>query len=344
MNINLIQDFWFFLIGGLLFVFSLLDGFDLGVGMLLPFYSRQPRAQVLAINSIWPVWDGNELWGLLAGGALLAIFPSVFTRILSGMYPFIIIFLVALMYRPISFEILYHRDKEKKNWEYILALTSFLISFLFGTVIGNTIVGFTVNTKGLVNGGLFSLLNPFSLLTGLVFTLLFAYHGAIWLGMKLEGTMQDDALGAAGKLMIPLFVLELLWFLWSWLRFSPGKPAFFWISGGLMLLLSVFVIWQFMSRKAEGNIKLLFILSGLGTLLWWILIATIQFPVLIRSRISTDLNLTVHSASAPDSTLTFLAIATPLILLGVMAYTIFVYRIFKGKVPDASPEEGGIGY
>lgn len=344
MNIDLIQDFWFFFIGGMLVVFSFLDGFDLGVGMLLPFYSKQPRAQILAINSIWPVWDGNELWGLLAGGALLAIFPSVFTRILSGMYPFIILFLVALMYRPVSFEILYHSKKEKKTWEYILALTSFFISFLFGTVVGNTIIGFTVNTNGLVNGGLVSLLNPFSLLTGSIFTLLFAYHGAIWLAMKLEGSIQVDALRTAGKFILPLFILELIWFIWSGLKFPVGESAFFWVCGVIMLLLSVFVAWQFLSRRAEGNIKVLFTFSGLGILLWWILIGTVQFPVLIRSRISSDLNLTVHSASAPASTISFLAIVTPFILLAVLAYSIFVYRIFKGKVPNATPEDGGIGY
>src|SRR5262245_61241162 len=133
MDAIVFQSLWFVLVGAALTVFAALDGFDLGMGMLNPFWTKNKDRQVLAMHSIWPVWDGNEIWGVLAAGALLSAFPPVFGLALTGFYPYAILLVIAVMYRPVAFELWFYNQKARKFWQGVFALCSFGIAVLIGT-------------------------------------------------------------------------------------------------------------------------------------------------------------------------------------------------------------------
>lgn len=344
MTVEFAQVLWFYLIGVSLFMFSVLDGFDLGVGMLLPFYTKSDSVKNSSIGSIWPVWDGNELWGIIAGGALIAIFPLMFTRLVSGMYPYVILLLAAVMYRPIAFEMIFHGGKNKARWQMALAISSFFIPLLVGAVIGNTIFGFNLNPDGTIAGGIFAVLNPFSILTALLVIGMFLVHGANWLIVKLDGQGQNEATAALKKLWFIPLVLFIAWEIWVMTFSGAGSRPIFWISG--VLLLGGFVLNGLLSgrKSSDGNQRIILLTSAANIALWWINIAAIQFPILVRSRVPGVADMTISNAGGRHSTLVLLGWLVPIVVVIVLAYTIFVYSIYKGKVKDATPEEGGIGY
>ncbi len=325
--IEIFQPLWFLILGSALFLWTVLDGFDLGAAMLTPFFSKMEEDKILAIHTFWPVWDGNALWGLTAGGALFAIFPLAFTQILSGLYPYVMLLLVALIFRPIAFE-LWHHSKDKRLWGFILALASFGTILLPGAVLGNTIAGYGVNPAGWLEGGLLSILNPYALVTALLLTLLTLVHGAQWLALKLPEEARSKAVKAFKIIWIPTLVLAITWVLWSALIYGGSSKPFFWIAGSLFILGQILLRWRGNGVKPQG--KLAFGISATTLGFFWVSVGILQFPNLIRAPGGVP-GLTI-AASAPEGTLVFLGVAAPLVLLAVSVYTIYIYKIFKGKV------------
>ena len=333
MDLQFFETFWFLIVGLALFVFTVLDGFDLGVGMLLPFFTKRQENRVMAINSIWPVWDGNELYGLIAGGALFAIFPAVFGVILTGFYPFVILLLVALMYRPVSFEVWFHNIQSRRFWQAVFALCSFGIIFLAGVVVGNTMNGISLvagpHSGAVFNGSLFSLLQPFPLLTGLLVSAACLVHGASWMLIKFKGDAQSEARTALSRVWTIYVVIVVAWALMFFLTLpgAAGKPLV-WIFA--VLLVADMVVLRVLAG-GSGE-KRVFLVSTLGLGFMWAIVGAYQYPVLVRASNDAANSITIANAGAELSTLQFLGIVAPIVLLVVAAYTVFVYRIFKGKV------------
>jgi len=331
MDIAFFQAFWFVVIGIALFLFTALDGFDLGTGMLLPFFSRNPEYRVAAINSIWPVWDGNELWGIIGAGALFSIFPPVFTGILTGLYPFVFLLLIAVAFRPVTFEVWFHQHvpAAKARWELVFSAASFFITLIAGVVVGVTISGVPLQADHKFTGPLFAIITPVTLATGLLFVATILSHGSLWLAMRGGPGVREDALKAFAKARwIHLGTVVL----WSVCVFGlvPGAAGKI---GAWLCVIVAFGLWVAQGvLSARGKHGLAFA-GSVGILgLSWLAIAFVQFPVLLRASNDPALSLTANNASSPITSLGFLAIVAIVSIVVVAIYTIVVYRVFRGRV------------
>ncbi len=330
---------WFLLIGVLILGYALLDGFDLGVGVLHPFVARTDRERRTAMATIGPVWDGNEVWLLTAGGALFAAFPRVYATVFSGFYLAMVLLLVGLILRAVALEF---RDREegpgwRTAWDAAFFVGSFLPALLLGVALGNVVRGLPLTDDGTYEGGLVGLLNPFSLLTGLVGLAMFVLHGAVWLALRTNGALQARARRAAvgGWLAFGIGALALtaLAALEIPDRFAGfANPVAWLVPATLGLAFAGLGI-----ALRAGRFGWAFIASGLAIAAELGLVGLALYPDLVPST-GPGASLTVTNAASSELTLTvMLAIA----LIGmplVLAYTAYVYRTVWGKVVV---EEGG---
>src|SRR5512135_59172 len=207
-----LQGLWFVLIGILWTGYFVLEGFDFGVGMLVRGLGRDNVEKRMIIHTIGPVWDGNEVWLLTAGGATFAAFPQWYATMFSGFYLALFLLLVGLIIRGIAFE---YRSKDadprwRRTFDWMIAIGSFLAALLFGTAFANLAHGVPINEKMMYTGNLFTLLNPYGLIGGLTMVAVFLLHGANFLALKLEGELRERARAAARKLYIAAAVMVVL--------------------------------------------------------------------------------------------------------------------------------------
>lgn len=319
---------WTFILGvGVLF-YVLLDGFDLGVGILFGF-ARDTASRNLIMNSIAPVWDGNETWLILGGVGLLAAFPLAFAIIIPAVYFPVLIMLLALVFRGVAFEFRY-RDAERKSfWDHGFTYGSTIATFAQGIVLGAFIQGFKVDGRHFV-GSSFDCFTPFSLLTGLALVFGYALLGAGWLVMKTEGDLQAMArrlgryaligvLAAIGivSLWTPAVDPQIAhrWFSWPNLAFLAPVPI-------VTALLAAFV-WRAFDRGGDAapfvGAAGLFLMSYLG-------IAISIWPMIVPHKY------TLWQAASSESTQAFLLIGTLVLLPVILLYTAWSYWVFRGKV------------
>jgi cytochrome bd ubiquinol oxidase subunit II len=331
MDLNIV---WFLLVGVLIIGYAILDGFDLGAGVL-SLFTKRDQDRRLIMNSIGPVWDGNEVWLLTAGGALFAAFPKVYATVFSGFYLALMLLLVALIFRAVSFEFRGKVDSPdwRAAWDKAFGIGSLLPALLFGVAVGNILRGIPINADGVFTGTFLGLLNPYAILVGLLSLVMFTMHGAIYLAMKTTGELQESMVKwvkRAWKGFVVLFIVATLASIWAAPHLFEGvfSNVLWWILV-VLVLATIARIW-FTARS--GQYGCAFIASS-------VLIAAMNglgfvglFPRLVPS--STDLaySLTIYNASSTHLThWTMLIIA----LIGVpivLVYTIWIYRIFKGKV------------
>jgi cytochrome d ubiquinol oxidase subunit II len=329
------QSFWFLVIGAALFLFLWLDGFDLGIGMTLPFL-KTPEHRLTVLNVIWPVWDGNELYGLIGGGAIFATFPVVFAALLSGLYPWVVLLLLGIMLRPVAFEAWNQEPKNKAVWEWLFALCSFLIPFVAGVALGTTVAGMPIN-KDMVwdhGHGFWEALSPLSVLTGLAVVALTLLQGSSYIIKKTKGALADQArkdltfrviFAAAALVLALLAALVTLPELWSKPLAAAG------IIVGLILILGGLAgVWL---NRTQGSEAAPFWFSSAVIAGTMILVGGIQFPTMIRSTLDPDFTLTIFKdgVSNPLNSLQLIGILAAIALAVTAVYTILVYRIFKGK-------------
>jgi cytochrome d ubiquinol oxidase subunit II len=324
---------WFLLVGALLAGYAVLDGFDLGVGALHLFTRKDEHRRIL-LNSIGPVWDGNEVWLVTGGGALFAAFPVVYASVFSGFYLAMILLLFALIFRAVAIEF---RSKQpgarwRSAWDLSFSVASIAASVLMGIALGNVIWGIPLDAAGNFTGSFLSLLHPFALLTGATTLALFMMHGAIYLVLKTEGEVQQLVKGWVNPAIIRFVILYAATTM-ATLVYRPemaatikAHPVLFVVP--LLTMLAVANVprsihhgragWAFISSSAA--VFGLFGLVGLG-----------MYPVLVRA---TDpaLSLTIYNAASSQKTLgimlTIALIGIPLVL----SYTVSIYWIFRGKV------------
>jgi cytochrome d ubiquinol oxidase subunit II len=339
------QITWFILWGVLWAVFFMLEGFDFGAGMLHSFLGSDETEKSMIRRSIGPVWDGNEVWLITAGGATFAAFPTTYALMFSYLYTALVLILFALIFRAVALEF---RGKGqgagwKKGWDIALFLGSFLPALLFGVAFGNIFQGLPMDAAG-YHGNLFTLLNPYGILTGLLFVLLFLVHGALWVSLKTEGDLSRKASGLAGTAWYFLLIVAVAFLVYT--EFATNLYANYienipWMAVPVIAVLSLIAIKVF---TAKGSVPGAFFASCLT-------IVTVTFtgliglyPNLIPSNIDPAYSLTIFNSSSSIYTLKIMTVVALVFVPVVIAYQIWTYRVFRHKVTAADVADESEAY
>lgn len=243
-----LQSIWFFLWGLLWAIFFMTDGFDFGVGTLYPYLGKTDQDKRIMINSIGPLWDGNEVWLLTAGGVTFAAFPKVYAVMFSSLYTPLMLILFALIFRGVAFEFRGKINSEgwKKLWDTFIFLGSFLPALLFGVAFANIFQGIPFDDKGIYHGNTLKLLNPYGLLGGALFVLLFLQHGANWLNIRTRGELQQRAIAVSQKIWLALVPVAVIFLVASY--FATDLYANYFKTPALFLVILVTVAALFLTR------------------------------------------------------------------------------------------------
>jgi len=327
---------WFILWGVLWAVYFMLDGFDLGVGILYPFLGKDEAKRSAIRASIGPVWDGNEVWLITAGGATFAAFPSAYATLFSELYLALLFILFGLIVRGVSLEF---RNKGeapgwKRLWDAGFFLGSLVPSFLFGVAFGNLFRGLPIDAQGF-HGGLLAPLNPYALLTGVLFVTLFVTHGLLWLAMKGDAELGETALRRARPLWLITAVAVAAFLVWSALRTKLAenyleRPVWLVVPLLAVVSLALIRIWVSKGRPLQA-----FLSSG-AMIVFTVFTGLIGlYPNLIASRLDPDYSLTIFNAASSPYTLKVMTIVAVIFVPAVIAYQAWVYRVFRGKSPGA---------
>jgi len=331
-----LQITWFGLVGVLLAGYLILDGYDLGVGFWHLFARTDEHRQSL-IAAILPFWDGNEVWLLTGGGAVFAAFPMVYAAVFSGLYLALMLVLFALIFRAVSLEFRNQSDSAawKRFWDGGFAIGSILPALLLGVAMGNIIRGLPLNEAGDFTGTFFTLLNPYSLLVGVTGLAMFAAHGALYAVMKTDGELATRARAwakCAGVTFCALLVVASVVTVITQTRFTGNFLAHpvLWLLPAIMLAAA----WLSMAAGARGKSLPAFLLSS-GCML--AIIATVAaglFPNWVPAINDPSLSLTIANASSSELTLRTMLILAVIGVPVVLAYTVWVHSVFRGKAGE----------
>ena len=325
---------WFLVVGALFSGYAILDGFDLGAGAWHLFF-RTEESRRIALNAIGPVWDGNEVWLVIGGGALFAGFPILYASLFSAMYIPFMLFLAFLIFRAISIEF---RSKEpmiwwRKLWDICYSVSSAMLAFLLGVVLGNVLQGIAIDKDFEYQGSWLEFLNPYAIMVGFTSLALFMVHGAIYLAMKTEGRLFikiTTLLRRAILVFVGIFILTTGYTLLYIPHLSDhllSNPVLFIVP--LLAFLSIANIPRLVSKSRYLHA---FLFSSLTMSLLLILVAIEIYPVMLPSTIDSTYNITVYNAASSVKSLQTMLI---IVLIGgplVAFYTFFVYKTFRGKV------------
>lgn len=327
MELNIL---WFILVGVLFTGFFFLEGFDYGVGMLLPFLGRNDVERRVIINTIGPVWDGNEVWMITAGGAMFAAFPHVYATMFSGFYMALFLLLIALIVRGVAFEFRSKDDSPvwRSTWDWLIFFGSAVPALLWGVAVTNLIKGVPINEKMIYVGTFFDLLNPYTIVGGLAFLLVFLFHGALFITLKVEGEMIDRARALALKAGAAAAVVFLACVGLTYTNTDLFKSAL----GGIALwgAVAAFVAGYGLTWVKKYGWG--FAMSGLAIALTTIGFFAGLFPRLMVSSLNPAWSLTVYNASSTPYTLKIMTIAALILVPIVLAYQIWTYWVFRKRV------------
>jgi cytochrome d ubiquinol oxidase subunit II len=329
-----LQLSWFVLFGVLVAGYAVLDGFDLGVGVLSLFRGDADERRLM-INAIGPVWDGNEVWLLTAGGALFAAFPPVYATVFSGFYLALMLLLLALIFRAVSMEFRgkVESDRWRRLWDLGFGLGSLLPAILFGVAVGNIMRGIPLDAEGNFSGTFLSLLNPFALAIGLLSLVAFVCHGAIYMGMESEGQLRESMRRIASRAWIGWVALYAVATFGTFfaaphlLEGVLGNPltwTAFLVLLGALIYLPVAVKGDRLGRAFAASAAALVALVGL--------VGIGLHPNLVPALGDPAHSLTIATHSSTERTLTTMLVIAGIGMPIVIAYTAFIYRVFKGKV------------
>lgn len=319
---------WAFILAFAVFAYVVLDGFDLGIGILFPMLDRG-RQRDQAMNSVAPIWDGNETWLVMGGGGLLAAFPLAYAIIMPALYAPIIAMLLALIFRGVAFEFRWRDPRHQWFWDISFAGGSLLAGFAQGVALGALLQGITVEGRAYA-GGWWDWLSPFSLLTGTSLIAGYALLGSTWLIMKTEGALQDRAFRharIAGIITIVCVAAVSLatpflegayyerWFAWPHVLFTAQVP----------LLVAIATVAYFLSLRRRHEIRPFLLSLGLFALSMTGLGISI-FPDIVPGAVD------IHEAAAPEASLVFMLFGAGVLIPMILAYTAYSYWVFRGKV------------
>ncbi|MFD4724825.1 cytochrome d ubiquinol oxidase subunit II [Streptomyces seoulensis] len=322
-----LHDVWFVLIAVLWTGYFFLEGFDFGVGVLTRLLARNRPERRVLINTIGPVWDGNEVWLLSAGGATFAAFPEWYATLFSGFYLPLLLILVCLIVRGVGFEYRAKRPEEKwqRNWEWAIFWCSLIPAFLWGVAFGNIVHGVKIDRHFEYVGGLGDLFNPYALLGGAVTLTLFTFHGTVFTALKTVGDIRARARTLALRLGPVTVVLALGFLVWTQLHSGDGASLVALVVAAVALLGALGAIW----RVREGWA---FALSGVTIAAAVAMLFLSLFPNVMPSTLDADWSLTVTNASSSPYTLKIMTwcavIAAPLVML----YQAWTYWVFRKRI------------
>ena len=328
-------SWWFLVVGGLFSGYAILDGFDFGAGAWHLFFKKEEYRRI-ALNAVGPVWDGNEVWLVIGGGALFAGFPLVYASLFSAMYIPFMLFLMFIIFRAIAIEF---RGKEqmkwwKRLWDISYCVSSIMLAFLLGVVLGNVLQGMPIDSNYVYRGkDLLTFLNPYALMVGLTTLLMFMSHGAIYLLLKTEGKLFTQLVVFQKYAMIFFIVIFVVTSTYT-LLYIPHLSDDFSSNPKLFILpvIAILSIANIPRLAKKGQYRNAFIFSSLSISFLLILSAIELYPDILISTIDPANNINIYMAASSLKTLrimmTIVAIGSPLVL----TYTIFVYRTFRGKV------------
>ena len=369
---------WWLLLGVLLIGFAVTDGFDLGVGTLLPFVAKTDTERRIAINSIGPTWEGNQVWLILGGGAIFAAWPPLYAVSFSGFYLAMFAILFALILRPVAFKYRSKRESArwKASWDWALFIGGFVPSLIFGVAVGNVLQGvpfrFDDDMRIYCEGSFFALLNPYALLCGLLSVAMLVMHGAAWLQVKTDGIVAERARRYGSLAAVAVIVLFALGGLFLWIgidgyRISSAidaagpsnpllktvehSPGAWLVNYGTHPWMIIAPVLGFVGAAAallamlarrEVTVLLFSKLAILG------IISTVglsMFPFILPSSLDLRSSLTVWDASSSHLTLFIMLVVTAIFLPIILAYTAWVYRVLWGKVDEKTVnDKGGHAY
>ncbi|MFF4350516.1 cytochrome d ubiquinol oxidase subunit II [Streptomyces sp. NPDC001530] len=322
-----LHDVWFVLIAVLWIGYFFLEGFDFGVGVLTKLLARDRTEKRVLINTIGPVWDGNEVWLLTAGGATFAAFPEWYATLFSGFYLPLLIILVCLIVRGVAFEYRAKRSEEhwQRNWETAIFWTSLIPAFLWGVAFGNIVRGVKIDEHFEYVGNFWDLLNPYALLGGLVTLTLFTFHGTVFVGLKTVGDIRERARTLALQVGVASAVLALIFLLWTQVENGDGTSL-------VALAVAVVALVAALVAVNGGREGWAFALSGLTIVAAVAMLFLTLFPNVMPSSLNDDWSLTVTNASSSPYTLKIMTwcagIATPIVVL----YQSWTYWVFRKRI------------
>jgi cytochrome d ubiquinol oxidase subunit II len=323
---------WFVLISVLFIGFFFLEGFDYGVGILLPFLGKDDRERRVIINTIGPFWDGNEVWLITAGGAMFAAFPHWYATMFSGFYLALFLMLVALILRGVAFEF---RSKDerpawRKTWDWMIFIGSLVPALLWGVAMGNLVRGVPIDADMTYVGGFWNLLNPYALLGGLVSLTGFTLHGAIFLTLKSSGRVMERARRTAAAVWLPAFVLVLAFVTASY--FATDIFTRFGLNPGLVPLgagAALLAAGVLVRNQREGWA---FAMTGLAIALSTVTLFMGLYPRVMVSSLNPEWSLTIYNASSSPYTLRVMTIVALIFVPIVLVYQGWSYWTFRQRV------------
>ncbi|HNS52334.1 MAG TPA: cytochrome d ubiquinol oxidase subunit II [Anaerolineae bacterium] len=327
-----LNTLWFILIAVLFAGYFFLEGFDYGVGILMPFLGKDDKGRRLAINAIGPHWDGNEVWLLVAGGATFAAFPHWYATLFSGFYLALLLMLLGLIVRAVALE---YRSKDQNPrwralWDWLIFVGSLLPAFLWGVAFANIVRGVPIDASMNYVGSFWTLLNPYALLGGLVTLGAFMLHGALFLHLKTEGALSDRARGAAWRLWPAVVLLAAAFLLATW----PATDLYA-QNGSLPLVLALLCAVALLAAGLLLRVRRTgwaFALMGVTIVLLVAFLMTGLFPRVMVSRPAPANSLTIYTASSTPYTLKVMTIVAAIMVPLVLVYQAWSYWIFRKRL------------
>jgi cytochrome d ubiquinol oxidase subunit II len=318
---------WFILIAVLWIGYFCLEGFDFGVGMLLPVLAKDDTERRVLINTIGPVWDGNEVWVLVAGGATFAAFPEWYATLFSGFYLPLLLILVALIVRGLAFEYRAKRDDAtwRRNWDLALIIGSFVPALLWGVAFANILRGVPIDGDLEYVGGFFNLLNPYALLGGVMTLLLFLTHGAMFVSLKTDGRIRVAARDLAVRVGAAAAVVAVAFLLWTQLDTGDAASGIAFVLAAAALVGGLAAI---MARREGWAFLGTFVAIALGVAGLFLAL----FPDVMPTSLDSGVSLSTSNASATHYTLTIMTVVAVIFTPVVLAYQAWTYWVFRKRI------------
>ncbi|HEY5160889.1 MAG TPA: cytochrome d ubiquinol oxidase subunit II [Gaiellaceae bacterium] len=327
-----LQGFWFVLIAVLWAGYLVLEGFDFGVGMLLRLIGRDEAERKAVIGTIEPVWDGNEVWLIVAGGATFAAFPDWYATLFSGYYIVFFLILIALIFRAVAIEYRAKRPEPRWRsvWELAIVLGSAVPAFLWGLTFANIIHGVPIDSHGEFSGGLLDLFNGYAILGGLASLGLFAFHGAVFLTLRTAGELRRRAKAFAVRLVVPAAALVLALFVWS--AANSGKSDGKWLAAAALATVAAVLLTLSLWLVVRDRDGAAFAATALAICSSVAAFFVALYPSVLVSSSKPAFSLTVFSSSSSHHTLAMMAIVALIFTPIVLAYQGWTYWVFRARL------------